>query len=1048
MWLAILGPLLVHDGEAQVDVPQGRLRVLLAALLLHAGNPVAADALAEMVWDGSPPSGAAVTLRSHVVRLRRVLGPRAETRLVTRYPGYLLQVTEEEVDALRFRGLCRDGGAALREGAWARADALLGEALGLWRGAPLADVASESLRRDEGQDLEELRLQAEEWRTGAALHLGRHDELVPRLQSLAARHPLREGFHGQLMLTLYRCGRQAEALAAYRRAREVLVTELGAEPGPGLQDLHQRILSADPALAVTEQTRPAEAESQQAVPRELPPTVPGFTGRSVELQALTGLLDRPGSPAPGAVVISAIGGTAGVGKTALAVHWAHQVAGRFPDGQLYVNLRGYDPDQPVSAADALAGFLRSLGVLGQDIPPEPEQRAARYRSLLAGKRMLVVLDNASSAGQVRPLLPGTPACAVLVTSRDALAGLVARDGAARLNLDVLPPGETVALLRTLIGLRVDTEPAAAAELAAQCCRLPLALRVAAELAAARPTVPLAALTGELADLRTRLDLLDAGGDPGTEVRAVFSWSCRHLPADAARAFRLLGMHPGPGFEPYATAALTDITVQQARRALDVLARAHLIQPAAPGRYGMHDLLRGYARELAATVDGGEEQYAALTRLFDHYLHTAAAAMDTLYPAERHRRPRIPRPATPVPPLPGPAAAREWLDAERAALVTAATHTAHDWPGHTTRLAATRANPATAAQAAGHGWPAHAIRLAAILFRYLESAGHYAEIVSVNTRARRAARDIGDRTAEAEALNNMTIVDLQQGRYEQAGDQLEQALALYQETGDRNGEARALGNLGILRYQQGRYQQAIGYQQRSLKLRRDAHDQAGEANTLNNLGLTGTRQGHYAKAADHLEQALALYQETGDRNGEAYALSNLGHVNALQASYQQAAARLDQALALFRETGDPVGEAAVLTHLGELSLLLGRHPQAGDYHRQAVALSRKMGDQSSEAEALNGLGEALLATGQPGDARTHHDTALEMTGRIGDKYQQARAHRGLARAHHAVGQPGRARSHLEQALALYTGLGTPEAEDVRAQLTATDNDSRRKREASQ
>jgi transcriptional regulator with XRE-family HTH domain len=361
-------------------------------------------------------------------------------------------------------------------------------------------------------------------------------------------------------------------------------------------------------------------------PRQLPPTVAGFTGRAAELAALTKILD--GASAPETVVISAIGGTAGVGKTALAVQWAHQVAGRFPDGQLYVNLHGYDPDRPMPAADALAGFLRGLGVPGQDIPPGEDERAARYRSLLAGRKLLVVLDNAGSVEQVRPLLPGSPSCAVLVTSRDSLAGLVARHGATRLEVDLLPPADAASLLRALIGQRAKDDPGAAGTLAAQCCRLPLALRVAAELAIARPGVPLADLAAELADQQRRLDLLDAGGDSRTAVRAVFSWSYRHLEDDSARAFRLAGLHPGPDFDPYAVAALTGTKLEQARTALDALARAHLIHPAGRGRHGMHDLLRAYARELADATDGEEEQNAALTRLFDYYLHTA----DTTVPS--------------------------------------------------------------------------------------------------------------------------------------------------------------------------------------------------------------------------------------------------------------------------------------------------------------------------------------------------------------------------------------------------------------------------------
>ena len=572
-------------------------------------------------------------------------------------------------------------------------------------------------------------------------------------------------------------------------------------------------------------------------------------------------------------------------------------------------------------------------------------------------------------------------------------------------MDLLPLADAVALLRALIGQRVDADPAAAEVLAAQCSLLPLALRVAAELAVARPGVPLADLVSELADQQQRLCRLEASGDPRAGVRAVFSWSYRNLDAATARTFRLLGLHPGPDFDCYAAAALTGTALRQARQLLDVLARAHLIQLTAPGRYDMHDLLRVYARELVAAHDAAGERRAALTRLFDHYLYTASQAMNTLFPGERSSRPQVPASASPVPPVADPVIARDWLDAERPNLSAAAGH------------------------AAGHGWPEYVILLAAILFRYLEIGGHYPEIVAVNSHARRAACDVGDRSAEAAALNSLTIVDLQQGRYERAGDQLERALALYREVSDQAGEARALGNLGNVRYQQGRYQEAIGYQQQSLRLRRDRHDQAGEANTLNNLGLIYLRQGRYADAAGHLEKALALYLETGDRDGEAYALSNLGRVNAMQASYQQAADRLGQALALFRETGDPVGEASSLTSLGGLCRLQGRYPQAGDYHREAVALSRKMGDQSGQAEALNGLGEVLLAAGQAARALAQHREALSLASKIGDKYEQARAESGLAHSYQVAGDIDRARQHWEQALALYTSLGVPEADDV-------------------
>jgi tetratricopeptide (TPR) repeat protein/transcriptional regulator with XRE-family HTH domain len=749
------------------------------------------------------------------------------------------------------------------------------------------------------------------------------------------------------------------------------------------------------------------------MPRQLPAAVAGFTGRVAELGVLTRMLDKAGADGPGTAVISAIGGTAGVGKTALAVHWAHQVVGRFPDGQLYVNLRGYDPAQPMPPADALAAFLRSLGVPGQDIPPEADERAARYRSLLAGKRMLVILDNAGSADQVRPLLPGTPACIVVVTSRDTLAGLVARDGATRLDLDVLLLQEAVALLQTLIGARVDADPAAATKLADNCCRLPLALRVAAELAAAHPTMPLAALTGELADLRTRLDLLDAGGDPRTQVRAVFSWSYRHLDADAARTFRLLGLHPGPDLELYAAAALTGTAVPQARRALDALARAHLIQPAAPGRYAMHDLLRGYARELSATADGGQEQHAALTRLFDHYLHTAAAAMDTLFPAERHRRPRITHPDTPVPPLADPAAARDWLDGERAVLVVAAGH------------------------AADHGWPGHATRLAATLASYLDNGGHFPEALTIFRYALGAARRTGDRAAEATALNDIGLADWEQCRLQQAGNHFQQALALYRTAGDRAGEARALGNIGLAETALGRYEQAARHQQDAIAISRDLGDRFGEARALGNLGLARRRQGRYQEAVDYYQQALNLCREIGDRLGEAWTLARLGIVDLRLGQYQYAAGYFQQALAMFHELGDTSGEAESLLSLGEVYLGLGSYEQAAGNFKQALAVFREIGDRLLEAGARNGLGDVACQTGDAGRAREYHATALRLASEAGSPLVQARAHSGLARACHADGDLPQARHHWQQALTRYTAIGDPEAREIHTRLTIAD-----------
>jgi DNA-binding SARP family transcriptional activator/tetratricopeptide (TPR) repeat protein len=1033
MRFSLLGPLVVADSAGdRVAIGGSRLRVLLAALLLHANIPMPTDELAEMVWDGSPPPGAISTLRSYVKRLRRAIDP-GTTRIAASGPGYLIRVEQTELDILEFEALCRDTRAALRVGEWADAAAAGTRALGLWRATPLLDVPAEALRGEFVPRLERLRLQALEDRFDAGLRLGHQQELIPQLLEVTARHPLQERFHAQLMLALATTGQRAQALHAYQQARTVLVDELGIEPGPELRDIHMQVLAGDaaqttsgtdsiqpgaaPATAVTGAsagvpgvpTGRAGSDPEPVIPRELPALVAHFAGRGAELAELTAMLDRSAGQTPRALVISAIGGMAGVGKTALAVHWAHQAAGMFPDGQLYVNLRGYDPDQPVTAADALARFLRALGVPGADIPLDQDERAARYRSLLAGRRMLIMLDNAGSASQVRLLLPGTPSCTVVVTSRDALAGLVARDGAVRLDLDLLPPADAVGLLRVLIGARVDADPEAAALLAEQCGRLPLALRVAAELAGTRGGVPLVHLVKELADQQQRLSLLDAGGDPRTAIRAVFSWSYRHLDTSAARTFRLAGLQPGTDFGPHAVAALTSATPEDSCRVLDLLARKQLIQQASPGRYGMHDLLRAYARELAAAHDDQDGQHAALTRLLDYYLHTAAAAMDPLYPAERQRRPRLPLTSTPAPSVTEPTAARVWLDAERANLV------------------------AITAQAAGHGWPSHAIRLAATLYRYLAAGSYCQEAIIVYTHARAAARQVDDHTAEASALNYVASVYWQQSRYQQAIDHLHQVLALFRQLGERGREADALANLGIIYNAQGRYQEASTLNAQALDAYRQTADLAGEMRCLINLGNTEERQGRYQQAARHHYQSLALARKTDDRYVECGALINFGAARMLQGDLHQAAVYIDEGLALGRETGFRSLQAVALTRIGDVRLRQGRPQDACDRIQEALALYQEIGNRSGEADALNSLGEALLAAGQPSRARTEHAAACDIASDIGDKYQQARAHDGLAHAHHALARSDDARNHWEQALILYTHLGTPEADQVRAQL---------------
>ena len=490
-------------------------------------------------------------------RLRYRLGS-AGRQIVTSRPGYRLEVAEDELDLRVFTRLCRDGGAAVRAEDWAAAFGGLGQALGLWRGAPFADAGCERLQREQAPPLSELRLQAAQWRAEAGLALGGHAELASELAGWCTAEPLRERFAALRMLALYRSGRQADALAAYQQARRMLVDELGVEPGEELRRLHQQILARDPFLAAPAQ-RDAAAGRPDAVgvvPRQLPASVACFAGRSGELEVLAGLAEQAACGTGGMVVISAIGGTAGVGKTALAVHVAHQVADMFPDGQLYADLRGFSPSgDPVPPARVVRGFLGALGVAPQAVPADAEAQVALYRSVLAGKRMLVVLDNARDAAQVRPLLPGSARCLVVITSRSQLAGLAAVEGARLLPLGLLTEQEARELLAGRLGAagRVEADPEAVNELIRLCARLPLALAITAARAAARPEHPLAALAEELHAADGPLDALDAG-DPTASVRSVFSWSYRQLSPAAAQLFRLLGIHPGP-----------DISVSAARQ---------------------------------------------------------------------------------------------------------------------------------------------------------------------------------------------------------------------------------------------------------------------------------------------------------------------------------------------------------------------------------------------------------------------------------------------------------------------------------------------------
>jgi len=680
-----------------------------------------------------------------------------------------------------------------------------------------------------------------------------------------------------------------------------------------------------------------------AVPRQLPAAVADFTGRAAELRRLTQVLDAAGASGPGTVAISAISGMAGVGKTALALHWAHQAAGRFPGGQLYVNLRGFDPSgSAVTAPEAIRGFLDALEVAPERVPASPEAQAALYRSLLAGRRMLVVLDNARDEQQVRPLLPAAAGSLVLVTSRSQLTGLAAADGARLLSLDVLPHDEATELLATRIGpARAAAEPGAVGEIARVSACLPLAVAIAAARAATRPGLPLAALAHELRDASGRLDALDAG-DPAASVRAVFSWSVRQLSPEAARMFRLLGIHPGPDISGQAAASLAGCDPARARRDLGELTRAHLITERLPGRYALHDLLRAYAAEQAHDAGREPERDAATGRVLDHYLHTAAYAARLLNPSHEPVALGAPGPGT-APERPADhRQALAWFEEELQVLLAAVT------------------------LAPQSGFDVHAWQLPWALTPFLQTRGHWQEWADTQRTALSAATRLGDMAAEAVCTRLLAAAHSDLGDYGESSRLFTASLTLYQRLGNRLGEAKVQFNLAALAEGQGRYADMLGHSEQALRLYQAIGDQASEAGALNNVGWTHCLLGDYEQARAFCRQALALCTEVGHHWLEGYVWDSLGYAEHHLGNLGDAAACYQRALSLHREAGDRFNEAEALVHLGETRQAAGNLAQAREAWEQALAIFGELRNHDAAGKV-----RAMLVNA---DARAPSDSA--------------------------------------------------------------------------
>jgi DNA-binding SARP family transcriptional activator len=1032
----LLGPVQVVRAGREVRLGGPRPRAVLALLVLAAGRVVPADRLVEEVWRGSPPPGAAKTLRSYVSRLRAQLDP--DATLAARGGGYVLGLDPGLVDAVRFERLAGAGQAALSAGEAAAAAEHFREALGLWRGAALADVCEVEPLAREAARLEELRLAAAEGRIEADLALGRHAQVTGELEGLVAEYPVRERLWRLLVLALYRAERQADALAAYRRARDMLADELGLEPGEELRRLEQAVLRQEvPPL----RTVPGGVA---AATRTLPRDLASFTGREQELGALVAAAAGAG----GVVGIHAIGGMAGVGKTAFAVHAAHRLAERFPAGQIFLPLHGHSPgQQPVDPADALASLLLTAGVPAAQIPSGLQERMALWRDRLAEKQLLLILDDAASSDQVRPLLPGAGRSLVLVTSRRRLSAL---DDAATISLDTLPPGEAAALLVRLAG-RAGLRPAdpPVGEITRLCGYLPLAIGMVARQLHHHPAWTPAGRAAELAAAADRLELM---ATENVSVAAAFDLSYANLTSDQQRLFRRLGLHPGPDIDGYAAAALDGTGMAAARRGLEVLYDRYLLTEPAPGRYRMHDLIRAHARALAEWDEPEGDRDQATARLLDYYQHTAARA-DTLIARQARPGPAPADGAVPaaVPPLADREQALAWARAERASLL------------------------ACLDQATATGQHAQIITLTADLAGLLRSDGPWAEAITRHTTAVQAAQHLGDRLGLAGALTDLGAVRLLTDEYPAAARALEQALGIYRDLGDRVGQANALLSLGGVRRMTGDYPAAARALKQALGICRAVGDRVGQANALNNLGDVRRMTGDYPAAAPAQEQALGIYRDLGDRAGQANALLSLGDVRRATGQYPAAARALEQALGIYRDLGDRVGQANALLSLGDVRRATGQYPAAAQALEQALAICRALGSRLGQANALYYLGDIWLATGQYpaaaqalaqalgiyrdlGDrgaeatalneigmlhrvgsdltqAEGCHQQALELARAIGSSWDEAHALAGLGRCALAAGHADKATDRLRQALEIFQRTGAAEAVGVSAELGA-------------
>ncbi|MFD5827597.1 BTAD domain-containing putative transcriptional regulator [Lentzea sp. NPDC060358] len=946
MEFGLLGPLAISHEGSPITLTKAVPRATLAVLLLHHGHPVAVERIIDVVWseaDGPPLTARSMVQRS-VNSLRELFRVDPETTLRTRPGGYELTCREGALDLRRFEDLVdqADGCGSLREMA-----AVLREALRLWRGDPLSDVTNRGLESFK-TGLTERRLTVVERCIELELQLGRHQEIVAELQSWTDTHPFRESMLALLMLALHRGGRTTDALAAYADFRARLAEEVGTDPGTAVRMLHERILNNDHTLAAPVQrgvdtaipqtaTDHADTPSQPAwvVPRQLPAGPRWLVGRDEQLaqlgQALaareTGQMAGAGTP-----VVVVVDGMAGIGKTALALTFAHQVSDRFPDGQLYLNLRGFGPaDTPMATGEAVRTCLDALAVAVDDIPTSLQAQAGLYRSLIANRRMLVVLDNAADAEQVRPLLPASPASMVIITSRRRLESLVATDGAIPLALEVLNAAQAYALLEAGMGAaRLAAEPDEVDELIARCAGLPLALRIVLARALTRPGFALAALVSTLRAAQDRLGSFD-GGDPVTNLRVVFSWSYRDLPADTAWVFRSLAVHPGPEMSESSTASTSGLSRPATRAALAELVQLHLLQERAPGRFSLHDLIRLYAVD-HLHGDGDEVIGRARQRLADHYLHSAHRAAMLLYPSRDPITIAAPLPGVCLDEFAGELEARAWFGTEHAVLLAVL----HD--------------------AARHGLHAHAWQIPWSMVDYLDWGGHWRDYIATQQIALDASAALGDLNGQIRAHRGLGRAHLRLGDIETARGFLTRSLQLSRQSNDPLGEAQTHLILAWMHEQDSDFRSALGHAEQALEGMRAGHDGRGVANALNTVGWYHTLLGQHSTALRYCGQALEQHEQLDDPQGHADTWDSLGHAHRGLQDLPQAITCYTRAVELYRTIQHGYDEATTQASLAETLLLSGDKDRARAAWEHALTLLAPL--DPDEADAIRSRLTAL------------------------------------------------------------------------------------------